>query len=72
MAHDDEITTEIAKTQSELDARRCELASINVGLLGDSAGFVDSQLTWRRCKVEQRIRELEMRLAMLKKKKTER
>lgn len=68
MAHDDEIMTEIAKTQAELDMRRRELASINVGLLGDSAGFVDSQLTWRRCKVEQRISELETRLKMLQKK----
>lgn len=68
MVNDTEITAEIVKTQAELDARRRELASINVGLLGDSVGFVDSQLTWRRCKVEQRIRELEMRLKTLQKK----
>lgn len=68
MAHNDEIAAEIAKTQAELDMRRRELVSINVGLLGDSTGFVDAQLTWRRCKVEQQISELEMRLEMLQKK----
>lgn len=70
MAYDDEAMTEIAKTQAEFDARCRELASINVGLLGDSTGFVDSQLTWQRCKVEQQISELETRLKMLQKKKT--
>lgn len=68
MAHNDKIAAEIAKTQAELDMRRRELVSIDVGLLGDSVGFVDSQLTWRRCKVEQQISELEMRLETLQKK----